>query len=120
MTQVSRKEKTAKRHSRARKKISGSSERPRLAVHRSNKHIAAQIINDVESRTLVAVASYSKEFKGRIKGTDKAGAEAVGKAIAEKAKAEGLSKVVFDCGGNLYHGRVQALADAARKAGLEF
>ena len=120
MTQASRRDKTVKRHRRARKKVSGSTARPRLAVHRSNKHISAQIINDDDSKTLVAVASYSKEFKGLIKGTDKAGAEAIGKAIAEKAKAEGLSKVVFDCGGNLYHGRVQALADAARKAGLEF
>lgn len=120
MAQLSRKERTGKRHFRARKKINGSNDRPRLAVCRSNKHISAQIINDIESKTICAVTSYSLDLKERIKGSDKAGAEAVGKALAEKAKALGVEKVVFDCGGNLYHGRVQALADAARKAGLEF
>ncbi len=120
MAQLTRKQRTTKRHFRARKKLSGNTERPRLAVCRSNKHISAQIINDVESKTICAVTSYSTDLRERIKGSDKAGAEAVGKAIAEKAKALGVEKVVFDCGGNLYHGRVQALADAARKAGLEF
>ena len=120
MAIMNRKDRTQKRHRRTRKKVSGTAERPRLAVYRSNKHISAQIINDGDSKTVAAVASYSKDFKGRIKGTDKAGAEVIGKAIAEKAQAAGLKQVVFDCGGNLYHGRVQALADAARKAGLEF
>jgi large subunit ribosomal protein L18 len=113
-------ERRAKRHFRARKKISGSLERPRLAVFRSNKHILAQIVNDEEAKTLCAVSSYSKDLKEKIKGSNIPGAEAVGQAIAIKAKAVGVSKVVFDCGGNLYHGRVKAVAEAARKAGLEF
>lgn len=120
MAVANRKEKRDKRHFRARKKISGTTERPRLAIYRSNKHIAAQLVNDENSETICAVASYSKDFKGRINGSDKSGAEAIGKAIAEKAKAKGVEKVVFDCGGNIYHGRVQALADAARKVGLDF
>jgi large subunit ribosomal protein L18 len=120
MAVTTRKEQRDKRHNRARKKIFGSTERPRLAIFRSNKHIAAQVINDTDSKTLCAVSSYSKDLKGKIKGYDMAGAEAVGKAIAEKAKAAGVGKVVFDCGGNKYHGRVKALAEAARKAGLDF
>lgn len=109
-----------KRHFRARKKVTGTTERPRLCVTRTNKHITAQVINDESAKTLCATGTYSKDLKGKVKGTDLAGAEAVGKAIAEKAKAAGVEKVVFDCGGNLYHGRVKALADAARKAGLSF
>jgi len=117
---VARKEQRKKRQIRARKRIRGTAERPRLAIARSNKHIYAQIINDEESKTILGLGSYSKEMLGKIKGSDKAGAEAIGKAVAEKALAAGVTKVVFDRGGNLYHGRVQALADAARKAGLEF
>lgn len=120
MALATRKVRRDKRHYRARKKISGTTERPRLCVYRSNKHISAQIINDDASATLCATGTYSKDLLGKVKGTDIAGAEAVGKAIAEKAKANGIEKVVFDCGGNLYHGRVKALADAARKAGLVF
>jgi large subunit ribosomal protein L18 len=120
MATIIRKEKRDKRHFRARKKISGTTERPRLCVFRSNKHISAQIINDESSKTLCATGTYSKDLKGKVKGTDIAGAEAVGKAIAEQAKVSGIEKVVFDCGGNLYHGRVKALAEAARKAGLDF
>lgn len=120
MATVSRKDQRNKRHSRARKKLYGSSERPRLAIFRSNKHILAQVINDEESKTLCAISSYSKELKGKIKGSDTAGAETIGKAIAEKAKAVGIESVVFDCGGNKYHGRVKALAEAARKSGLNF
>lgn len=120
MVQASRRDKRLKRHFRARKKLFGSTARPRLVITRTNKHISAQVINDEESKTLCAVASYSKELKGKIKGYDIAGAEEIGKAIAEKAKASGIGQVVCDTGGNLYHGRVKALADAARKAGLDF
>lgn len=120
MALMNKKDRRAKRHIRARKKIFGSNDRPRLAVYRSNKHILAQIVNDTNSQTLCAVASYSSEIKGKIKGSNIPGAEAVGQAIAEKAKKSGVTKVVFDCGGNLYHGRVKAVAEAARKAGLEF
>lgn len=120
MAQASRRDKRLKRHFRARKKITGTNDRPRLAVYRSNKHISCQVINDDSENTLAAVASYSKDLKGKIKGYDIAGAEEVGKALAEKALSAGVKKVVFDCGGNIYHGRIKALADAARKAGLEF
>lgn len=115
---IVRREQRKKRHLRARKKIMGTCERPRLAVFRSNKHIVAQIINDTTQATMCAVASYSPEVKGRIKGTGKPGAEVIGKLIAEEAIKKGIDKVVFDCGGNMYHGRVQAVAEAARKAGL--
>jgi len=120
MVQATRKEKRLKRHFRARKKIFGSSERPRMVITRTNKHIGAQVINDQEEKTLCAIYSYSKDLKGKVRGYDIAGAEEVGKAIALKAIEAGVAKVVCDTGGNLYHGRVKALAEAARKAGLEF
>jgi len=95
--------------------------RPRLSVFRSSKNIYAQVIDDVEGRTLVAASSLEKDLKGRIKtGADKSAAEEVGKLVAERAKAAGLAEVVFDRGGYIYHGRVKALADAAREAGLKF
>ncbi|GHD58876.1 50S ribosomal protein L18 [Thalassobaculum fulvum] len=95
--------------------------RPRLSVFRSSKHIYAQVIDDAEGRTLVAASSLDKDLKGRIKtGADKSAAEEVGKLVAERAKAAGLDEVVFDRGGYIYHGRVKALADAARDAGLKF
>lgn len=120
MAQLTKNDRRLMRHKRARKKVSGTTERPRLAVYRSNKHILAQVIDDGQSKTLCGVSSASKDFKGKIKGHDISGAEIIGKAIADKAKAQGVEKVVFDCGGNLYHGRIKALAEAARKAGLEF
>lgn len=120
MAVKSRLDKRNKRHRRVRKKVMGTDDRPRLAVFRSNKHIAVQLINDDTKQTIAAANSYSPDLKPRIKGSDKSGAEAVGQAVAEKAIAKGVKKVVFDCGGYKYHGRVQALADAARKAGLEF
>jgi large subunit ribosomal protein L18 len=120
MAVVSRKVRRDRRHTRVRKKIEGRTDRPRLAVFRSNKHIGAQIIDDSSAVTICATTSYSPDLKGKVKGYDIAGAEAVGKAIAEKAKSKGIELVVFDCGGNKYHGRVKALADAARKAGLNF
>ena len=106
------------RHRRVRAKISGTAECPRLDVFRSNKHIYAQIIDDEAGRTLCAASSTTKDFGAS--GGNKEGAEMVGKAIAEKALALGIKNVVFDRGGYIYHGRVQALAEAARSAGLEF
>jgi large subunit ribosomal protein L18 len=111
-------------HTRTRLKLRGSQERPRLAVFRSLKHIYAQVIDDREGRTLVAASSSEKKSGGEKKaggsGGNLAGAKQIGKLIAERAKSKGISKVVFDRGGYLYHGRVKALADAAREAGLEF
>jgi large subunit ribosomal protein L18 len=105
-----------------RSKLSGTAERPRLSVFRSDKHISAQVIDDLAGKTLVAVSSVSAEVRGADlkNGGNIAAAKLVGKAIAERAKAAGVTKVVYDRGGFLYHGRVAALADAAREAGLEF
>lgn len=129
MAVVSRNIQRKKRHFRARKKIVGTQARPRLCVFRSNKHISAQVVVDVDpaasdvlgALTLCGTASYSPELKKELKtGSDIQAAELVGKKIAELAKAKGVTQVVFDKGGNLYHGRIKALADAAREAGLEF
>ncbi len=120
MATIDRRGQRHKRQVRSRKRVTGSNERPRLAIFRSNKHISAQIINDVSGETICGVASYSKDFVDKINGSNIPGAEVIGKAIAEKAVAEGVSAVVFDRGGNRYHGRVKALAEAARKAGLNF
>jgi large subunit ribosomal protein L18 len=106
-------------HTRTRRRIRGSQERPRLAVFRSIKHIYAQVIDDREGRTLVAASSGEKDA-AVASGGNVAGAKEIGKLIAQRAKSKGISKVVFDRGGYLYHGRVKALADAAREAGLEF
>jgi large subunit ribosomal protein L18 len=105
-------------HKRIRHKLQGTAERPRLAVFRSVAHIYAQLIDDTESRTLVSASSIEKGT--RTNGGNVAAAKVIGKAIAERAKEKGIKKVVFDRGGYLYHGRVKALADAARAAGLEF
>lgn len=107
-----------RRHRRVRKKVLGTVERPRLAVFRSNRHIVAQVIDDRSGRTLAAVSSVEAEFTGATGNVETA--RKVGQAIAERAKSAGISQVVFDRGGFLYHGRVAALADAAREAGLEF
>jgi large subunit ribosomal protein L18 len=117
ITKKSRKSQTSVRHSRIRKKLSGNTERPRLAVYRSNQHVYAQVIDDVVGRTLVSASSL--ELKLERGGTVEA-ARQVGQAVAERAKAAGIEAVVYDRGGNLYHGRVAALADAAREAGLNF
>jgi len=110
----------AKRISRIRKKISGTDERPRLCVFKSNKHIYAQIIDDVQRKTLVAMSTVEKDFnQGEEKGKIGA-AKIVGKIIAERAKAKGIEKVVFDRSGYLYHGRVKSLSDGAREGGLQF
>src|SRR5438128_2542502 len=104
-------------HKRIRRRVSGSEARPRLAVYRSTKHIYAQIIDDSKGHTLAAAASSEK---GGPNGGNVAGAIAIGKLVAERAKEKGIKAVVFDRGGYLYHGRIKALADAAREAGLEF
>jgi large subunit ribosomal protein L18 len=110
-----------KRHLRVRKKIQGTSERPRLNVYRSSKHMYAQIIDDVKGVTLVSASTLDKDLKGEVEnGGNVEAARKVGELIAKRAKENGLTNVVFDRGGYLYHGRVQALADAAREAGLEF
>ncbi|MCC8189143.1 MAG: 50S ribosomal protein L18 [Planctomycetes bacterium] len=110
-----------RRHNRSRRKITGTAERPRLAVYRSLRNISVQFIDDVAGRTLVAVSTQSKDFPGKdgYGGNAKA-AEALGTLAAEKAKAAGIETVVFDKGGRQYHGRVKALAEAARKGGLKF
>jgi len=110
-----------KRQRRVRKKVKGTSERPRLSVFRSAKHIYAQIIDDSEGRTLVACASTEEAFKNLGTPENKRNAaETVGKMIAERAKEKGIEQVVFDRNGFLYHGRVKAVSDGAREAGLKF
>ena len=106
-------------HDRIRRKVHGTEERPRLAVFRSIKHIYAQVIDDSKGHTIAAAGSADKKA-GVTNGGNIAGAKEVGKLIAERAKEKGVTKVVFDRGGYLYHGRVKALADAAREGGLEF
>jgi large subunit ribosomal protein L18 len=118
---LTRKESLQRRHRRIRKDVNGSTERPRLAVFRSHQHIYAQVIDDVEQHTIVAASSLEPELKSKLgAGNNSTAATAVGKLVAERAKAKGIESVVFDRGGNLYHGRVKALADAAREAGLTF
>lgn len=119
--QKNRKKITLKRHNRIRVKIFGTSERPRLSVYRSNKHIYAQIIDDVKGLTLVAAGTIEPTLREKFAhGGNIEAAKEVGKLIAERAKSAGIETVVFDRGGFLYHGRVAFLADAAREAGLVF
>jgi large subunit ribosomal protein L18 len=108
-----------KRHIRVRKRVAGTPERPRLNIYRSLENIYAQVIDDEQGTTLVSASSLDASLK-TAKGGNLDGAKAVGKLIAERAKAAGVTQVVFDRGGYLYHGRVQALADAAREGGLDF
>ena len=118
---LSRQAKRQRVHDRVRLTVSGTAERPRLCVYRSLEHIYAQVIDDRAGRTLVSASTADKETKKNLKGGGNvAAAKVVGKAIADRAKAAGVSKVVFDRGGYKYHGRVKALADAAREAGLQF
>jgi large subunit ribosomal protein L18 len=109
---------------RSRQRVSGTPERPRLAVFRSVSHIYVQVIDDVVGRTLASASSTEAAlkgvFRGDVRGGNRAGAEAIGRTIAERLQQRGITKVVFDRGGNLYHGRVRAVAEAARKAGLQF
>jgi large subunit ribosomal protein L18 len=107
-----------RRHIRVRKKVRGTTERPRLAVFRSNKHLSAQVIDDGAGHTLAAASTYEAELRSGSTGTRDAATQ-VGRLVAERAKASGVSKVVFDRGGFLYHGRVTAVAEGARAAGLE-
>ena len=113
-----RQEARVRRHLRIRKKLSGTAERPRLAVFRSEKNIYAQIIDDVAQVTVVAASSLDKDFNGV--GSNKAAAKEVGKLVAQRAIEKGIKSVVFDRGGFIYHGRIQELANGAREAGLQF
>ena len=108
----------SRRQFRVRKKVIGTMERPRLAVFRSNKHISVQVIDDSTGRTIAAASSYESDLRDGSGTID--GAKKVGVRVAERAKAAGVTTAVFDRGGNRYHGRVAALADSAREAGLEF
>ena len=109
-----------RRHRSIRKRVSGTPARPRLAVYRSNRHIYAQLIDDVSGTTVAAASSQKLELAEGARGSNRDGAKAVGKALAEAAVAKNVKRVVFDRNGYLYHGRVAALADAAREAGLQF
>ena len=118
---VSKKDKNLarlKRHTRVRGKISGTAERPRLAVYRSNAHISAQVIDDVAGVTLAAASTYEAGFEGI--GSNKEAAKKIGKLVAERAMDKGVTEVVFDRGGYLYHGRVSEWAEGAREGGLKF
>ena len=109
----------ARRHFRLRKKVNGTAERPRLVVHRSSKHITVQVIDDLKGHTLASASSMEADVRA-MDGDKKARAAKVGQLAAARAKDAGINAVVFDRGGNAYHGRIAALADAAREAGLEF
>ena len=122
MSKLSRKQQMQKRHRRLRRHINGTSDRPRLAVFRSNNHIYAQVIDDDAQSTLCSASTVDKELRTGLKvnGGSCDASTAVGELLAKRAIAKGIQQVVFDRGGNLYHGRVKALADAAREAGLQF
>ncbi|RJQ53573.1 MAG: 50S ribosomal protein L18 [Actinobacteria bacterium] len=118
---VEKREGRVRRHKRVRKQVHGTPAKPRLAVFRSNVEIYAQIVDDTSGKTLVSASSIDKEGRKRTSsGSNSEGAREIGKLVAERAKAAGIEKVVFDRGGNLYHGRVKALAEGAREAGLQF
>jgi large subunit ribosomal protein L18 len=118
---LTRTESKQRRHRRIRGKVDGSSERPRLAVFRSHEHIYAQVIDDTQHHTLVAASTVEPEVKSKLgSGSNCNASVEVGKLIAARLLEKGINKVVFDRGGNLYHGRIKALADAAREAGLDF
>ncbi|MFT4107387.1 MAG: 50S ribosomal protein L18 [Lacrimispora sp.] len=121
VSKKSRSEVRVKKHNRLRNRFAGTAERPRLAVFRSNNHMYAQIIDDTVGKTLVAASTVEKEVKAELEKTDNVDAAAyVGTVVAKRALEKGIKEVVFDRGGFIYHGKVQALADAAREAGLEF
>ena len=122
MTDVSqtRRESRIRRHRRVRKKVHGTAVRPRLAVHRSNKHLVAQVIDDDAGRTLAAASTAEADQRAAGNGSTVDAASRIGQLVAERAKAAGVETVVFDRGGFIYHGRIAALAAAAREAGLEF
>ena len=119
--QKTKKRRQLRRRRHVRSKIRGTAERPRLTVYRSSKHIYAQLIDDREGKTVASASSIEKALKGELKtGADTAAAKRVGALLAERAKAAGVAAVVFDRGGYRFHGRVKALADAAREGGLAF
>jgi len=120
LTKVSKNKKRGFSHDRIRKKMQGTAERPRLNVYRSLNHIYVQVIDDLNGKTLVSTSTAEAKKEDRRTGGNVSAAKAVGKTVAERAKAKGVTKVVFDRGGYIYHGRVKALADAAREAGLKF
>ena len=120
LTKISKNKKRGFSHDRIRKKLQGTSQRPRLNVYRSLNHIYVQVIDDLSGKTLVSASTAEGKKEERRSGGNVASAKVVGKTIAERAKAKGVTKVVFDRGGYIYHGRVKALADAAREAGLRF
>lgn len=120
LTKISKNQKRGHIHERIRKRLQGTPERPRLNVYRSTNHIYVQIIDDLHGTTLVSASSAEGQKEARRTGGNVAAAKTVGKAIAERAKEKGVTHVVFDRGGYIYHGRVKALADAAREAGLQF
>ena len=120
LTRITKNEKREHVHERIRKKLQGTAARPRLNVYRSLNHIYVQVIDDMAGKTLVSASSAEGKKEDRRTGGYVAAAKTVGKTIAERAKAKGVTKVVFDRGGYIYHGRVRALADAAREAGLQF
>ena len=122
MTKLSRKLQTQKRHRRLRRFLTGNETRPRLSVFRSNNHIYAQVIDDNIQKTLCSASTVDKELKGNSEklSSDCNSSSIVGKLLAQRALKQGIKQVIFDRGGNLYHGRVKALADAAREAGLNF
>jgi large subunit ribosomal protein L18 len=120
LTKIGKNAKRGHVHERIRKKLQGTAERPRLNVYRSLNHIYVQVIDDMAGTTVVAASTAEGKKEDRRTGGNVAAAKAVGKTIAERAKAKGVTKVVFDRGGYIYHGRVKALADAAREAGLKF
>jgi len=122
MTTLSRKKQTQKRHKRLRRFLIGTNERPRLAVFRSNNHIYAQVIDDQSQETICSASTIDKELKGKVlKSTANCSSSSeVGSLLAKRAIKKGIAEVVFDRGGNIYHGRIKALAEAARNAGLKF
>lgn len=121
ITKPDRKLTRVKRHMRIRRRLVGSTERPRLCVYRSNKHIYVQIVDDVSAKTLVSASTLDPDLKGKLKKTwDREAAKSVGELVAQRAKQKGVAAVVFDRGGYIYHGRIAAVAEAAREAGLSF
>ena len=121
VSKESRQKSREKKHLRIRNRFSGTAERPRLAVFRSNNHMYAQVIDDVAGKTLVSASTLEKDIKSALKATDNIDAAAyIGDVVAKRAMDKGIKAVVFDRGGYIYHGKVAALAEAARKAGLEF
>jgi|ERR1700748_3705966 large subunit ribosomal protein L18 len=120
LTKITKNQKRGHIHERIRKKLQGTAERPRLNVYRSINHIYVQLIDDLSGKTLVSASTAEGQKENKRTGGNVASAKEIGKAIAERAKAQGVTKVVFDRGGYIYHGRVKALADAAREAGLQF